>query len=99
MKERKYSFRDRCSRLVELNESIQLTGNSNSIYLPETKNTSGNVCSFHGGYNWKDRTLMLNEKIILGKRIYDAKDWPEFRDAVISQNSFADDPVVFRIQN
>jgi hypothetical protein len=99
MKERKYSFRDRCSRLVELNESIQLTGNSNSIYLPETKTTSGNVCSFQGGYNWKDHTLTLNEKIVLGKRVYDAKDWPEFRDAVISQNSFADDPVVFRIQN
>ncbi len=99
MKERKYSFRDRCSRLVELNESIQLPGNSKSIYLPESKNTTGDVCSFHGGYDWKNYTLTLNEKIVLGKRIYDTKDWPEFRDAVISQNSFADDPVVFRIQN
>jgi hypothetical protein len=99
MKERKYSFRDRCSRLVELSEAIQLPGNSNSIYLPGTKNRTGDVCSFHGGYDLKDQTLTLNEKIVLGKRIYDAKDWPEFRDAVISQNSFADDPVVIRIQN
>ena len=99
MKERKYPFRDRCSRSVELNESIQLPLNSKSVYLPENKSTTGDFCSFRGGYEWKDHTLTLKEKIILGKRIYDAKNWPEFRDAVTSQNSFADDPVVIHIQN
>jgi hypothetical protein len=99
MKDRKYPFRDRCSRLVELSESILLPENSKDIYLPETKTTSGEVCSFHGRYDWKDHTLTLNEKIVLGKRIYDAKNWNEFREAVVSQNSFADDPVVFRLQN
>ena len=99
MKERKFPFRDRCSRSVELSESIQLPGNSKSVYLPEAKNNTGDFCSFQGGYDWKDHTLTLNEKIVLGKRIYDAKNWPEFRDAVISQNSFADDPVVFHFQN
>ena len=99
MKERKYPFRDRCSRLVELSESVQLPEGSKSVYLPETKSTTGDVCSFHGGYNFIDRTLTLNERIILGKRIYDTTNWPEFRDAVISQGSFADDPVVFRLQN
>jgi hypothetical protein len=99
MKERKFPFRDRCSRSVELSESIQLPGNSKTVYLPETKNTTGDVCSFQGGYDWKDHTLTLNEKIVLGKRIYDAKNWPEFRDAVISQGSFADDPVVIHLQN
>jgi hypothetical protein len=99
MKERNFPFRDRCSRLVELNESIQLPANLKNVYLPVVKNTTGDVCSFSGGYDWNDHTLTLNEKIKLGKRIYDTKDWPEFRDAVVSQNSFADDPVVFRIQN
>jgi hypothetical protein len=99
IKDRKYPFRDRCSRLVELSESIQLPGNLKSEYLPVVKNNKGDICSFHGGYDWKDHTLILNAKIVLGKRIYDAKDWPEFRDAVISQTSFANDPVVFRVQN
>ena len=99
IKERKYPFRDRCSRLVELRESIQLPGNSKSIYLPKTKNTTGDFCSFQGGYHWADQKLTLDEKIVLGKRIYDAKDWKEFRDVVVSQNSYVDDPVVFRIQN
>ncbi len=99
MKERKFPFRDRCSRLVEISETIQLPGNSKSVYLPESKNTKGNVCSFTGGYDSKDQMLTLNEKIVLGKRIYDAKNWPEFRDAIVSQGSFADGPVVIHVQN
>jgi hypothetical protein len=99
MKERKYPFRDRCSRLVDLNETIQLPENSKIIYLPEEKKTSGDICSFAGGYNCSGRALSLKEKIVLGKRIYDTKDWPEFRDAVSSQNSFAEHPVVVLIQN
>jgi hypothetical protein len=98
MKDRKYSFRDRCSRLVELSETIELP-DSKSIYLPEAKTASGDVCSFNGGYDWKDHTLNLNEKISLGKRIYDAKNWPEFRDAVVAQSAFADDAVVIHFQN
>ena len=99
MKDRKYAFRDRCSRQVGISETIQLPGNSKSVYLPETKNNTGDVCSFHGGYDLKSNTLKLNEKIILGKRIYEPKTWPEFRDAVLSQTSFTDDPVVISIQN
>jgi len=99
MKDRKYPFRDRCSRQVEISETIGLPGSSKSIYLPESKNLSGEACTFNGGYDWKNQTLNLNEKIILGKRIYDAKNWPEFRDAVVAQSAFADDPVVIRIQN
>jgi hypothetical protein len=99
MKERKFAFRDRCSRQVEINETIQLPANSKSVYLPETKTNTGSVCSFFGGYSWKDNSVILNEKTILGKRIYDPGDWPEFRDAVVSQNFFANDPVVVSIKN
>ena len=98
MKDRKYPFRDRCSRLVELSETIQIPGNSKVNYVPEPKTTTGDFCSFNGGYNLKDRTLTLNEKIVLGKRIYDAKNWPEFRDVVLSQSTYSENPVVLQIQ-
>jgi len=98
LKDRKYPFRDRCSRLVELNESIELPENSESSYIPETKKITGDVCSFNGGYSWMNHTLKLNEKVLLGKRIYDAGNWSEFRNAVVSQIAFADDPVVVSLQ-
>ncbi|MCX6246305.1 MAG: DUF3857 and transglutaminase domain-containing protein [Bacteroidetes bacterium] len=98
MKERKFPFRDRCSRLVEINETIQLPENSQRVYLPGTKTNPGKVCSFTGGYDWKDNTLALTEKISLGKRIYDPSEWSEFRNAVISETSFADSPVVISLK-
>jgi hypothetical protein len=98
MKERKFPFRDRCSRLVDISETIFLPGNSTSVYLPESKTATGDVSYFAGRYSLNDRTLNLTERIVLGERIYEAKSWPEFRNTVISQNAFADDPVVIRIQ-
>jgi hypothetical protein len=99
MKERKYPFRDRCSRMVELSETIELPENSTPVYLPEDETKEGTVCSFRGGYKLEGRTLRLNEKIILGKRIYDPADWPEYKDAVSAQNSLSEEPVVIRFQN
>jgi hypothetical protein len=99
MKDRKYPFRDRCSRLVELNETIELPGNSSPVYLPQTDAKSGAVCSFNGGYYLEGHILKLNEKIVLGKRIYDPGEWNEFRDVVSAQNALSEDPVVIRFQN
>jgi len=98
MKERKYQFRDRCSRLVELNETIELPANSSPVYLPETDAKTGTVCSFSGGYRLEGNLLKLNEKIVLGKRIYDPGEWNEFRDVVNAQNALSEDPVVIRFQ-
>lgn len=99
LKERKYPFRDRCSRMVELDETIKLPVVKEMVNLPESKANPGNVCSFNGGYTLDGNILHLTEKIVLGKRIYDATDWPQYRDAVNSQNYFSEEPVVFRAGN
>jgi hypothetical protein len=99
IKERKYPFRDRCSREVELTETIQLPGNATLIYQPRNTEKDGDLCAFSGNYHLEGQTLRLNEKIILGKRIYNPTDWQQFKDVVTGQNSFADEPVIFRVQN
>ncbi|MCX6249318.1 MAG: DUF3857 and transglutaminase domain-containing protein [Bacteroidetes bacterium] len=99
LKERKYPFRDRCSRLVELTETIKLPDVKNMISQPESKNDTGSVCSFTGGYKLSGNILTLKETVILGKRIYEAGDWPEFRKVITDQNSFAEHPVILQIQN
>jgi hypothetical protein len=97
LKERKYPFRDRCSRLVEINETLTLPKVRSVMLMPETKKAEGSVCSFDGGYQLKGNVLTLKETARYGKRIYDAKDWPEFRDAVSDQNYYAEQPVVIQI--
>jgi hypothetical protein len=99
LKERKYPFRDRCSREVELDETIKLPEGKEMVFIPESKVKQGNTCSFLGGYNMEGSAIHLSEKIIMGKRVYEASDWPQFRDAVNAQNSFGDEPVMFRIKN
>jgi hypothetical protein len=96
LKERKYPFRDRCSRLVELEETIKLPDVKKMVFLPEARTQTGNICSFDGRYNLEGNVLHLTEKVTLGKRIYDAADWPQYRDAVGAQVYCAEEPVIFR---
>jgi transglutaminase-like putative cysteine protease len=96
--ERKYPFRDRCSRLVELKEEIDLPPVAGITVLPSEQVKTGKICSFDGGYELSGNHLLLNEKISLGKRIYDASDWPEYRAAVMAENYFSDHPVIFQIK-
>lgn len=93
--DKKYAFRDRCSRQVEIDETMTLPAQSSVSFMPESKHKPGSVCSFDGGLTLNGNVLHLKEKISLGKRIYDAKDWPGFRDAVNAQESFVDNHVVF----
>ena len=82
MKERKYDFRDRCSRLVEINEKITLPENVSAKYLPETDEIDGSSATFKGGYEMKGNTLVLSETIRFNKRKYKADEWENFRNVV-----------------
>jgi hypothetical protein len=39
--------------------------------------------------------VTFTENISLGKRIYDASEWPAFRKAVQCQRSYIGSPVIF----
>ncbi len=99
LKERKYAFKDRCSRQVEMNETIKLPSYVKIISLPEEKNNDGSICSFKGSYSLSGTNLTVKTKVTLGKRVYEAQDWPEFRDVVNAQNSLTEEPVIFQISH
>jgi hypothetical protein len=96
--ERKYPFRDRCSRLVELQENIKLPGKVTPAYLPEAENFDEFPAAFEGGYKLSKsgNGLMVNEKVTLHKRIYEKEDWGAFRKAVSAQQKFANEPVILK---
>ena len=97
LKERKYPFRDRCSRLVEFEESIQLPPLKKVIRIPEKMIKTGEVASFEGGYDLKGKILLFFGKALLGKRIYNAGDWPEFKAVVEAQNTYSEKPVIIEL--
>jgi hypothetical protein len=95
---RNYQFRDRCSRWVQLGETITLPENFSIIYLPQTPMISGTGASYKGGYETGEKTLSISENIKFNKRVYDPEDWGSFRDVVITQNKIAQEPVILKIE-
>lgn len=94
IEERKYPFRDRCSRLVELNETITLPAISNANYLPEENDIDGTAASFSGNYKIENNQLLLSEKIVIKKRLFEPEEWTNYRTVVKAQQKFANEKVI-----
>ena len=88
--ERQYGFKDGCSRLVELDETIQLP--KGYTLLNEAKNESkqSDAADFEGSLSQDGDKITLHQKLALKKRVYEAADWDGFRSAVNAQKSFGD---------
>jgi hypothetical protein len=94
LEKRKFPFRDRCTRLVELRETIKMPAYSKVIFIPGEKNSDGPAASFNGGYIMNGDKLELKETIKLKKRVYETSDWDSFKAAVLNQKSFASDKII-----
>jgi len=97
LKERKYPFRDRCSRLVEMSETITLPPFKKIFRIPQSISRQGSVASFEGGYEVNKNVVSFTSKIITAKRIYDPQDWQEFKSVIDAQNLFAEKPVIIEL--
>ena len=97
LKERKYAFRDRCSRSVTINESIELPVMKKVIKIPESTTKPGMAASYTGGYTVTNGSLVFSGKSVFGKRLYDPQDWPEFKAAVDAQSVFTEQPVIIEL--
>ena len=86
---RQYAFRDRCSRLVELNEKIKLPEGYKSLQESRNVNTGNEISSFDGHIDTEGNHIRIHERISLGKRIYDPGDFENFKNAVEAQKDFA----------
>ena len=92
---RKYGFRDACSRLVELNETIQLPkGYRLSTSKDEEKYSS--AAAFEGSIHQQKNNIEIHQKLTLNKRIYEANDWKGFRDALLAHKNFGDYLIIKR---
>lgn len=94
---RKFAFRDRCSRLVELHDEVTLPFAAAIAYVPEVHMVSGEAASFKGGYSINGNILSVSETITLRKRIYQPEEWGVFREVVANQKKMAEEPVILKI--
>lgn len=94
LENRKYGFRDSCSRVVEFSESVKLP--FNAVAEVRKEKSGGASASFDGTMELDDDTLRYKQKLVMRKRVYDATDWEDVRKALKRYESFSKAPVVIK---
>lgn len=92
--DRQYGFKDACSRLVELDETIQLPKGFRLAGEEISANSSSEVVDFSSKLYQEGDRIVLNQELALKKRVYEAADWADFRKAVNTHKSFGEYIVV-----
>ena len=95
VKERKYAFKDGCSRYVEMKETMTLPAGYKMVQEAATASAEGSVAHSSGSLSQTGNKLRAERKISLGKRVYEAADWSEFREAVNAYKAIANNMLVF----
>lgn len=95
--ERKFPFRDRCSREVELLEFIRLPKPCTLTYYPQPQEVKGEYSAYTGAYELEGNTLKMKQQISFAKRVYDAIDWKDYKQSVRNQNQMAEEKVILTI--
>ena len=88
--ERQYGFKDACSRLVELDETIQLPKGYTLLNEAKQDSKQSDAADFEGSLRQDGDKITINQKLALKKRVYEAADWDGFRSAVNAHKGFGD---------
>ena len=85
---RKYGFKDGCSRLVELDETIQLPAGYQLVSDSRNEAMQGTGADFEGSLMQKGNKVLLHNRLAVKKRVYEASDWTSFRNAVNAHKAY-----------
>ena len=87
-------FADRCSRLVDIRETITLPFAPSRLHYPMVDGIANPAASFGCGFQMEGNVLTFGEQVVFGKRLYDAEDWPAFRASARAQVKVSETPVI-----
>ena len=91
LENREYGFKDRCSRLVEQEETIRLPKGYTLVNAPKNDAKQSGAADFEGSLSQENGgNIVLRQKLSLKKRVYEASDWAGFRAAVNAFKSYGD---------
>lgn len=87
-------FSDRCSRLVDIRETIELPFAPSQLHYPMVDGIANPAASFGCGFQLDGTKFTFGEQAVFGKRVYDAADWMPFRASAMAQLRVAETPVI-----
>ncbi|OYT16947.1 MAG: transglutaminase [Bacteroidetes bacterium 4572_77] len=94
--EKEFGFKDRCSRLVEMEETISLPAYKEALALPVVEQVDSPYVKYQAGYSLKDQELSFVQNASYGKRVYEAKEWPDYRKAVKLQKEMETKKIILK---
>ena len=93
--EREFGFKDSCSRLVEADENVTLPKGM-SLVCSSDGSASSEAADFTGKVSGNGNSVKITSSIALKKRVYEAGDYPGFRDAVKAWKSIEEETLVIK---
>ena len=94
LEQREYGFKDGCSRLVELDETLRLPAGFRLQGETKEDDFTGAAADFSGMLRQDGNRLLLKTRLALKKRVYEASDWESFRRAVNTSKTYGEYIVV-----
>ncbi len=94
LEERRYGFKDGCSRLMVLDESINLPEGYVMVTAPKSDEMQGSGADFSGFLVQDGNEVVLHNTLALKKRVYEASDWDSFRNAVNAHKAYGEYVIV-----
>jgi hypothetical protein len=92
--ERKFGFRDRCSRLVEISETVKIPAGFVSVKIENQTENKGQAASYKGSVIQDGDIITTKQTITLNKRVYEPNDWKDVKAAVDAQKAMAATPLI-----
>ena len=87
-------FSDRCSKLIQIQETITLPDEYKQFHYPMVDGIADPAASFGCGFQMDGNKLTFGESLLFGKRVYDADDWMPFRASAMNQIKVSQTPVI-----
>jgi hypothetical protein len=91
---RKQGFSTRCSKVVEVKETITLPKFARIETDNKFKTIRGPASAFEATYALSGNVLKVKMTHRMEKRLYDAGDWQLFRDCLVARLKFAETPII-----
>lgn len=92
--ERLYGFKDACSRLVALDETIKLPQGYKMVQKNKEAEKRSDVADFSGYCKQENNQILIHQELALKKRVYEAADWQDFREALNKHKAFTNEQLI-----
>jgi hypothetical protein len=83
---------------VDIEGKTKLPEGFTLAWKPETESVDGEAASFEGSISQDKATLILKEKMLFNKRIYQPEDWPDYKKTVEMQKKIINNPVILKVK-